>query len=96
MIVSALAAVVVAGARRWHRWTALAALAMRAPHIMSGLTALGVTPVGHVTALSTGMLLAWGLRSSDARHRHLYLRRPALRAAPLQAEEHSSGRALSA
>ncbi|NUR03019.1 MAG: hypothetical protein HOY79_42855 [Streptomyces sp.] len=66
VIVSALAAVVAAGARRWHRWTALAALVVRAPHITSGLTTLGVTPVGHITALSTGMLLAWGLRSSDA------------------------------
>ncbi|OIJ85006.1 hypothetical protein BIV25_45170 [Streptomyces sp. MUSC 14] len=84
VIVSALAAVVAAGARRWHRWTALAALAVRAPHITSGLTTLGVTPVGHVTALFTGMLLAWGLRSSDARHR--CLRRLTLRAAPLQTE----------
>lgn len=82
VIVSALAAVAVAGARRWHRWTALAALAVRAPHITSGLTTLGVTPVGHLTALSTGMLLAWGLRSSVARHR--YLHRLTLRAAPLQ------------
>lgn len=93
VIVSALAAVAVAGARRWHRWTALAALAVRAPHITSGLTTLGVTPVGHVTALSTGMLLAWGPRSSDARHR--YLHRLTLRAAPLQTEERTNGRALS-
>ncbi|MGW1746983.1 rhomboid-like protein [Streptomyces sp. NPDC002092] len=84
VIVSALAAVVAAGARQWHRWTALAALVVRAPHIMSGLTALGVTPVGHVTALSTGMLLAWGLRSSDLRHRCLH--RPTLVVAPLQTE----------
>ncbi|MGY4925803.1 rhomboid-like protein [Streptomyces sp. 900105755] len=76
VIVSALAAVVVAGAQRWHRWTALAALAMRAPHITSGLTTLGVTPVGHVTALSTGLLLAWGLRSSDARHRLAHVTGP--------------------
>nr|WP_067039103.1 rhomboid-like protein [Streptomyces sp. FXJ1.172]WEO93231.1 hypothetical protein A6P39_003770 [Streptomyces sp. FXJ1.172] len=82
VIVSALAAVVAAGARRWHRWTALAALTARAPHITSGLTTLAVTPVGHVTALSTGMLLARGLRSSDARHHHLHRRTS--RAAPLQ------------
>ncbi len=82
VIISALAAVAVAPARRWHRWTALAALAVRAPHITCGLTTLGVTPVGHMTALSTGMLLAWGLRSSDARHRRLH--RLTLRAAPLQ------------
>ncbi|MEU2931070.1 rhomboid-like protein [Streptomyces sp. NPDC007251] len=93
VIVSALAAVAVAGARRWHRWTALAALAVRAPHTTSGLTTLGVTPVGHVTALSTGMLLAWTLRSSDAHHR--YLHRLTLRAAPLQTEERTNGRALS-
>lgn len=72
VIVSALAAVVAAGARQWHRWAALAALAVRAPHITSGLTTLAVTPVGHVTALTTGLLLAWGLRSSDARHRCLH------------------------
>ncbi|MGW3208402.1 rhomboid-like protein [Streptomyces sp. NPDC001135] len=90
VIVAALAAVVAAGARRWHRWTALAALAVRAPHITSGLTTLGVTPVGHVTALSTGLLLAWGLRSSDARHR--YLHRLTVRAAPLQAEGRTNGR----
>ncbi|WP_330335892.1 rhomboid-like protein [Streptomyces sp. NBC_00557] len=90
VIVSALAAVVAAGARRWHRWTALAALTVRAPHITSGLTTLGVTPVGHVTALSTGMLLAWGLRSSDARHRHLH--RLTSRAAPLQIEGRTNGR----
>lgn len=35
-----------------------------------------------MTALSTGMLLARGLRSSDVRHR--YLHRLTLRAAPLQ------------
>ncbi|MEU6511085.1 rhomboid-like protein [Streptomyces sp. NPDC046942] len=90
VIVSALAAVVAAGARRWHRWTALAALAVRAPHITSGLTTLRVTPVGHVTALSTGMLLAWALRSSDARHRHLH--RLTSRAAPLQTEGGTNGR----
>ncbi|MFK0110196.1 rhomboid-like protein [Streptomyces sp. NPDC091217] len=89
VIVSALAAVVTAGARRWHRWTALAALVMRAPHITSGLTTLGVTPVGHVTALSTGMLLAWGLRSSDG---HRYLHRLTPRAAPLQTEGRTNGR----
>ncbi|MFE9450109.1 rhomboid-like protein [Streptomyces sp. NPDC006739] len=84
VIVSGLAAVVAAGARRWHRWTALAALAVRAPHITSGLTTLGVTPVGHVTALSIGVLMAWSLRSADARRRHLH--RLTLRAAPLQTE----------
>ncbi|WEO93285.1 rhomboid-like protein [Streptomyces sp. FXJ1.172] len=90
VIVSALAAVVAAGARRWHRRTALAALTVRAPHITSGLTTLAVTPVGHVTALSTGMLLARGLRSSDARHHHLHRRTS--RAAPLQAEGRTNGR----
>ncbi|MFB8182048.1 rhomboid-like protein [Streptomyces sp. NPDC055966] len=92
VIVSALAAVVAAGARRWHRWTALAALAVRAPHITSGLTTLGVTPVGHVTALSTGMLLAWALRSSDARHHHRHLQRLTSRAASLQTEGGTNGR----
>ncbi|MFE9372645.1 rhomboid-like protein [Streptomyces sp. NPDC006711] len=76
VMISALAAVVTAGARPWHRWVALAALAVRAPHLTSGLTALGVAPVGHVTALAGGVLLAWGLRSSEARHRH---RHPASR-----------------
>ncbi|MFF4361067.1 rhomboid-like protein [Streptomyces sp. NPDC001604] len=93
VIVSGLAAVVVAGARRWHRWTAFAALVVRAPHITSGLTTLGVTPVGHVTALFTGMLLAWALRASNAHHRSLH--RLTLRAAPLQTEERPDGRALS-
>ncbi|CAL2068192.1 MULTISPECIES: rhomboid-like protein [Streptomyces] len=93
VIVSALAAVAVAGARRWHRWTALAALAVRAPHIMSGLTTLAVTPVGHVSALSTGILLAWGLRSPRVRNR--YPHRLTSPAAPLQAEEHTHGRAMS-
>ncbi|MGW3124308.1 rhomboid-like protein [Streptomyces sp. NPDC001107] len=90
VIVSALAAVVAAGARPWHRWTALAALVVRAPHIMSGLTTLRVTPVGHVTALSTGLLLAWALRSPAARHRHLH--RLTSRAAPLQTEGGTNGR----
>ena len=93
VIISALAAVAVAGTRRWHRWTALAALVMRVPHITNGLTTLEVTPVGHVTALSTGMLLAWALRSSGARHR--YPHRLTVLAAPLQTEERTDGRALS-
>ncbi|MFG2721700.1 rhomboid-like protein [Streptomyces sp. NPDC048416] len=90
VIISAMAAVVTAGARRWHRWTALAALAVRAPHIANGLTTLGVTAVGHLTALSTGLLLAWGLRSSEARNR--CLRRPTSRAARLRTEGRTKGR----
>ncbi|MEU9099517.1 hypothetical protein [Streptomyces sp. NPDC048361] len=59
---------------------------------MSDLTKLAVTPVGHVTALVTGMLLAWGLRSSGDRHCY----RPGLTscAAPLQTEERTNERAL--
>lgn len=93
LIVSVLAAVATTGARRWHRCAAVVALAMRAPHLLNGLTTLAVTPVGHVTALSTGALLAWGLRSSDARHRRL--QQVALGAAPLQSGGRTAGRVLS-
>ncbi|MER0447385.1 rhomboid-like protein [Streptomyces sp. Edi4] len=84
VMISALAAVVAVGARPWHRWVALAALAVRAPHLTTGLGTMGVAAVGHLTALSSGVLLAWGLRSFGVRHRHPH--RLTLCAAPLLTE----------
>ncbi|MFD5539310.1 hypothetical protein ACFWIJ_16165, partial [Streptomyces sp. NPDC127079] len=66
-----------------HRGPRGAGLVMRAPKTPRGQTTLGVTPVGHVTALFTGLLLARGLRSSEARHRLAHVSGPAAPPTPV-------------
>lgn len=56
VIVSALTAVVLAGARRWHRTVCAGVLVLLSPLIVTGLGRLDVTAVGHLVAMVTTAL----------------------------------------
>ncbi|AEW92388.1 MULTISPECIES: rhomboid-like protein [Streptomycetaceae] len=57
VVVAALVAVILGGARRWHRLACAAVLALTMPRLAEGITGLGVTPVGHLTALVAGAII---------------------------------------